>query len=233
MSCDGAIAHRAERSRCGGGTPYWLRPTPYVRVRCGGAVAGRLGGCRLNAGPTLALRPTLGTRTPKFAPGSRSGPPLVREIGPRVAGAERAGLRARGRRDSSAVTFCGWWQAARWPPAYSVSCGSTWRQMSVARGQRVWKRQPDGGLIGFGGSPSITGGAGAVLVRVRDRDRAQQRRRVRMDRLGVELLGRRDLHQLAEVHDDDPVRDVADDAAGRGRRTRRTGGTRPGARRAG
>ena len=32
-----------------------------------------------------------------------------------------------------------------------------------------------------------------------------------MDRLLVELLGRRDLHHLAEVHDDDPVRDVAHD----------------------
>ena len=28
--------------------------------------------------------------------------------------------------------------------------------MSVARGQRVWKRQPDGGLIGLGGSPVTT-----------------------------------------------------------------------------
>src|SRR5579884_760361 len=58
---------------------------------------------------------------------------------------------------SCAVTFCGWWQAARWPRAYSVSCGSTLRQISVARGQRVWKRQPDGGRIGLGGSPPTIG----------------------------------------------------------------------------
>lgn len=29
-------------------------------------------------------------------------------------------------------------------------------QISVARGHRVWKRQPDGGLIGLGGSPETT-----------------------------------------------------------------------------
>lgn len=38
---------------------------------------------------------------------------------------------------SSALTFIGWWQAARWPPGYSVSGGTTLRQTSVARGQRV------------------------------------------------------------------------------------------------
>ena len=60
-------------------------------------------------------------------------------------------------RISWVVTFCGWWQAARWPFAYSVSCGSTARHTSVARGQRVWKRQPDGGSTGFGGSPVMIG----------------------------------------------------------------------------
>src|SRR5204862_3123945 len=53
-------------------------------------------------------------------------------------------------------TLRGWWQAARWPPAYSARGGSISAQTSVARGHRVWKRQPEGGRIGFGGSPPIT-----------------------------------------------------------------------------
>ena len=48
-------------------------------------------------------------------------------------------------------------------------------------------------------------------LRVGDRDRRQQRDRVRMERVVVQVVGRRDLHDLAEVHDRDPVGDVADD----------------------
>src|SRR5262249_51194351 len=62
-------------------------------------------------------------------------------------------------------TLNGWWHAARCPLGYAVSCGSTTRQRSVARGQRGWKRQPDGGLIGFGGSPRT--GAARVPRRAR------------------------------------------------------------------
>ena len=100
-----------------------------------------------------------------------------------------------------------------WPRAYSVSGGSVVMQRSVARGQRVWNRQPSGGLIGEGTSPvtvsrlraRFSAGSGIGIAR-------QQERGVRVDRLVVQLLGGRDLHQLAEVHDDDPVRHVADDA---------------------
>ena len=55
-------------------------------------------------------------------------------------------------------------------------------------------------------------GPRAVLLGVGDRDRRQQGAGVGMDRLGVELLGGRELDQLAQVHDCDPVGDVADDA---------------------
>src|SRR2546426_7164603 len=60
---------------------------------------------------------------------------------------------------SPAVTLRGWWQAARWPFAYSVSGGSTGRHISVACGQRGWKRQAGGGHIGLGG-PALTAGRG-------------------------------------------------------------------------
>ena len=49
-------------------------------------------------------------------------------------------------------------------------------------------------------------------VRIRHRDGREQRLRVRHDRPLVQLLGRRQLHELAEIHDGDPVADVADDA---------------------
>src|SRR5262249_17224281 len=51
------------------------------------------------------------------------------------------------------------WQAGEGPSTVSweVSKGSTVAQHASAWGQRVWKRHPGGGLIGFGGSPvSVT-----------------------------------------------------------------------------
>ena len=48
----------------------------------------------------------------------------------------------------------GKWQAARSPPALGSSGGSSWTQRSWALGQRGWNRQPDGGSIGDGTSPS-------------------------------------------------------------------------------
>ena len=47
--------------------------------------------------------------------------------------------------------------------------------------------------------------------RVGDRDGRQERDRVRVERLVVELARRGDLDDPAEVHDRDPVADVADD----------------------
>ena len=58
----------------------------------------------------------------------------------------------------------GWWQAAWWPPPYSASGGSCWAQILVAYRQRGWKRQPEGGTIGLGTSPSST-----IWVRRSDR----------------------------------------------------------------
>ena len=49
-------------------------------------------------------------------------------------------------------------------------------------------------------------------IRIRDRDRREQRLGVRHDRPRVELLGRRELDDLAEVHHGDPVAHVADDS---------------------
>ena len=114
---------------------------------------------------------------------------------------------------SASVTLSGWWQAARWPSAYSVSGGSTVLQTSVARGQRGWNTQPEGGSIGFGGSPVTSSRLRARFSRGSGIGIApEQRLGVGVDRLGVERLGGRDLHQLAQVHDRDPVGDVADHA---------------------
>ena len=44
-----------------------------------------------------------------------------------------------------------------------------------------------------------------------NRDRREQRDRVRVERVVVEVVGGRELHDLAEVHDRDPVGDVPDD----------------------
>ena len=52
----------------------------------------------------------------------------------------------------------------------------------------------------------------ALRQRIGDRHRREQRLGVRMDRPLVELLGRRELDDLAEVHDGDAVGDVAHDA---------------------
>src|SRR3569833_4203 len=45
------------------------------------------------------------------------------------------------------------WHATSWPGALSFSGGTSRLQTSWASGQRVWKWQPDGGLIGLGTSP--------------------------------------------------------------------------------
>src|SRR5512133_165652 len=48
-------------------------------------------------------------------------------------------------------------------------------------------------------------------LRIRDRNRGEQRDRVGVERVLVELLRRRDLDDRAQIHDGDPVRDVAHD----------------------
>src|SRR5580704_14344435 len=46
--------------------------------------------------------------------------------------------------------------SGKWPAASSLGLGSSSAHRSVARGHRVRNRQPLGGLIGDGGSPSMT-----------------------------------------------------------------------------
>jgi hypothetical protein len=96
-----------------------------------------------------------------------------------------------------------------WPPPYSANGGSCWAQILVAYRQRGWKRHPDGGTIGPRHVTLEHDLRPAVRqVGVRDRDRGQQRLGVGVDGPHVELLGRRHLDDLAEVHDRDAVRHV-------------------------
>ena len=53
-------------------------------------------------------------------------------------------------------TRCQWWQATAWPASIGASGGASSRQMSVANGQRVWKRHAGGGLRGLGISPGTS-----------------------------------------------------------------------------
>ena len=59
-----------------------------------------------------------------------------------------------GTRSSTSASVSGKWQAAMLPPSLASSGGSSWRQMSCAFQQRVWKRQAGGGLVGDGTSPA-------------------------------------------------------------------------------
>ena len=80
------------------------------------------------------------------------------------------------------------------------------------RGQRGWKRQPSGGLIGLGTSPSST-----ICLRSRPScgfaigTAESSAAGVRVLRGLVELLPGPDLDDLAEVHHHHPVGDVPDD----------------------
>src|SRR5579883_809075 len=55
------------------------------------------------------------------------------------------------------------WQAAKWSSPVSFSAGVSTRQRSKTKGQRVWKRQPLGGLAGLGTSPLSTMRLGGVV----------------------------------------------------------------------
>jgi hypothetical protein len=48
------------------------------------------------------------------------------------------------------------WQATACCAETSLSMGSSRAQWGMAKGQRVWKRQPDGGLRALGTSPART-----------------------------------------------------------------------------
>ena len=81
------------------------------------------------------------------------------------------------------------------------------RAAGCACGQRVWKRQPVGGLNGLGTSPCsimrVVRKAGIWLG-----DRRQQRLGIGVQRPVVERLLVGDLDQLAEIHHRDAVADV-------------------------
>ena len=102
-------------------------------------------------------------------------------------------------------------------PPGSCSGGSIVRQFSGLPSrsysqQRVWKRQPDGGLTGLGTSPlRMTRLRLPLGDRVGHGHGRQQRPRVRVAGRRVQRVGRPDLDDLAEVHDRDPVADVLDD----------------------
>ena len=97
------------------------------------------------------------------------------------------------------------------PPISRSSGRSSAQRVGCAHGQRVWNRQPDGGLAGDGRSPVSRMRSRRVLHdRVRHRHRRHQRPGVRVQRLGVEPVARRLLDQRAQVHHADPVGDVPD-----------------------
>ena len=54
------------------------------------------------------------------------------------------------------------WQATKWPVASSRSSGSVVVHTSVTFGHRGWKRHPDGGSTGDGGSPTTSTGVGGA-----------------------------------------------------------------------
>ena len=101
------------------------------------------------------------------------------------------------------------WQATACPPS-AASGGVSAAQRACAYGQRVRKRQPDGGSIGLGTSP-------CRIIRLRSRagrrhrNRRQQRLRVRMAR-PREQLALSDAYSTMrpEVHDGDARGDVLD-----------------------
>ena len=97
---------------------------------------------RRRAGPRVALRRR---RRRRGLIGDRAGGAA------RVAGAVGALGRGRpGSRSLTSASVSGKWQAARLPVPLCSSGGSSWLQISCALGQRVWKRQADGGLAGTG-----------------------------------------------------------------------------------
>ena len=101
------------------------------------------------------------------------------------------------------------WQATSWRPV-SASRGSALAQTSSANGQRVRKRQPDGGSIGIG-RIALDGRFLGALARIHRRPRRQQRARVGMLRIAVDRLDRAELDDLAEIHHQHAVAEILHD----------------------
>ena len=92
--------------------------------------------------------------------------------------------------------------ATRWPGASVVSSGTSRRQISIASGQRGWKRQPGGGAERFGGAPprAFFSPTSPILRQALD-----QMGGVGVKRLREDFAGRRLFDQAAGVHDAEPV----------------------------
>ena len=107
------------------------------------------------------------------------------------------------------------WQATWWPGVKSRKAGSSVAQRSglprrSRSQQRVWNRQPDGGLAGDGMSPLST--SRFFLSRGLGFGMADRSATVYGWRgLRVELVDAGHLDHPPEVHDPDPVADVLDD----------------------
>ena len=117
-----------------------------------------------------------------------------------------------GTRSATSASVSGKWQAAMLPPSFTSSSGSSWRQISCAFQQRVWKRQAGGGLVGDGTSPAriwrfLTAASRGSATGTADISAPVYG----MPRVRVELVGVRQLDDLAEVHDRHAVAHVAHD----------------------
>ncbi len=105
-----------------------------------------------------------------------------------------------------------WWQRVHRPPPTSTTGGSTVRHRSVASGQRSTNTQVGRFVPIWGRLPGIVASARWRLAHAMARERSKEPERVRVlrpfeDRRRVPLL-----HDLAGVHDPDPVAQRPDDA---------------------
>jgi len=79
----------------------------------------------------------------------------------------------------------------------------------MARGQRVWKLHPDGGLSVLGTSPDMTArGRRASTSGSATGTAAISASVIRVQRAAIEIIAIRDLHDAPEIHHGDAGRDV-------------------------
>ena len=90
-----------------------------------------------------------------------------------------------------------------------AAAGSSTRQRSCTRGQRVWKRQPERRIDGLGISPASTI-FGALALRDRSPDWPTAARACRDARARGRPRASAHLDDLAEIHDRDAVGHAAD-----------------------
>ena len=106
----------------------------------------------------------------------------------------------------------GRWHLMVWPSATTrvggISRSHKFPGTSRLCPQRVWNGQPLGGDSAEGISPSSTTWRFFTL-RVGDRNRRQERLGIGVERRREDLLGRAHLDDMAEIHDGDPVGEIA------------------------